>query len=141
MAHEPWRRPPAALTRCMECGKGGLPAGFMFGADALQGLEHYPGCWCRTAMMMAAFPGGSLERPALKRLLDDIRQDQIDVIVVYRIARLSRSLMDFAMLVEVMDAHAVSRFGSRRSASSNSLKSTSLLSLQRPSGARFVRIH
>jgi len=83
MAHEPWRRPPAALTRCMECGKGGLPIGFMFGAHALQGLERYPGCWCRTAMIDGGFSRGSLERPVLKRPLDDIRQDQIDVIVVY----------------------------------------------------------
>lgn len=53
------------------------------------------------------FSGGTLERPALKRLLDDIRRDLVDIIVVYKIDRLSRSLMDFAKLVEVMDAHGV----------------------------------
>ena len=53
------------------------------------------------------FSGGSLERPALQRLLRDIEADQVDVIVVYKIDRLSRSLMDFAKLVEVMDAHGV----------------------------------
>jgi DNA invertase Pin-like site-specific DNA recombinase len=53
------------------------------------------------------FSGGSLERPALQRLLRDIESDQVDVIVVYKIDRLSRSLMDFAKLVEVMDAHGV----------------------------------
>jgi DNA invertase Pin-like site-specific DNA recombinase len=53
------------------------------------------------------FSGGTLERPALQRLLRDIEADLIDVIVVYKIDRLSRSLMDFAKLVEVMDAHGV----------------------------------
>ncbi|NGM24159.1 recombinase family protein [Roseomonas stagni] len=53
------------------------------------------------------FSGGTLERPALLRLLRDIEQGLIDVIVVYKIDRLSRSLMDFAKLVEVMDAHGV----------------------------------
>jgi DNA invertase Pin-like site-specific DNA recombinase len=53
------------------------------------------------------FSGGTLERPALQRLLRDIQADLVDVIVVYKIDRLSRSLMDFAKLVEVMDAHCV----------------------------------
>ena len=53
------------------------------------------------------FSGGTLERPALKRLLVDIEQGRVDVVVVYKIDRLSRSLMDFARLVEVFDAHAV----------------------------------
>jgi site-specific DNA recombinase len=53
------------------------------------------------------FSGGTLERPALKRLLVDIEAGLVDVIVVYKIDRLSRSLMDFAKLVEVMDAHGV----------------------------------
>src|SRR4051794_8961250 len=53
------------------------------------------------------FSGGTLERPALKRLLADIEQGRIDVIVVYKIDRLSRSLMDFAKLVETMEAYGV----------------------------------
>ena len=53
------------------------------------------------------FSGATLERPALRRLLADIERDLVDVIVVYKIDRLSRSLMDFAKLVEVMDAHGV----------------------------------
>ncbi len=53
------------------------------------------------------FTGGNLDRPALRRLLADIEAGQVDVIVVYKIDRLSRSLMDFAKLVEVMDAHGV----------------------------------
>jgi DNA invertase Pin-like site-specific DNA recombinase len=51
--------------------------------------------------------GGTLERPALKRLLADIEAGLIDVVVVYKIDRLSRSLMDFTKLVEVFDAHGV----------------------------------
>ncbi len=53
------------------------------------------------------FSGGTLERPALKRLLADIEAGLIDVVVVYKIDRLSRSLMDFAKLVEVFDRNAV----------------------------------
>ena len=47
--------------------------------------------------------GGTLERPALKRLLADTEEGLVDVIVVYKIDRLSRALMDFAKLVEVFD--------------------------------------
>jgi site-specific DNA recombinase len=53
------------------------------------------------------FSGGTLERPALKRLLADIEDDRVDVVVVYKIDRLSRSLMDFAKLVEVFDRRGV----------------------------------
>ncbi len=53
------------------------------------------------------FSGGTLERPALKQLLADIEDGLIDVIVVYKIDRLSRSLMDFAKLVEVFDRNNV----------------------------------
>src|SRR5262245_46152394 len=53
------------------------------------------------------FSGGTLERPALKRLLADIEARCVDVVVVYKIDRLSRALMDFAKLVEVFDRHGV----------------------------------
>ena len=53
------------------------------------------------------FSGGTLDRPALKQLLADIEAGLIDVIVVYKIDRLSRSLMDFAKLVEVFDRNNV----------------------------------
>jgi DNA invertase Pin-like site-specific DNA recombinase len=53
------------------------------------------------------FSGGTLDRPALTRLLADIEAGAVDVIVVYKIDRLSRSLMDFARLVEVFDRHDV----------------------------------
>ena len=54
------------------------------------------------------FSGGSLDRPALQRLLADIRARRIDVVVVYKVDRLTRSLADFAKLVELFDAHDVS---------------------------------
>lgn len=55
-----------------------------------------------------AFSGGNLERPAVKRLLKDIEAGLIDVVVVYKIDRLTRSLADFAKLVEVFDVRSVS---------------------------------
>jgi DNA invertase Pin-like site-specific DNA recombinase len=54
------------------------------------------------------YSGGSLERPALDRLLGDIAAGKIDVIVVYKVDRLSRSLLDFTKLVELFDEHSVS---------------------------------
>src|SRR6266567_2947863 len=53
------------------------------------------------------FSGGTLDRPALKRLLADIEAGKVDVVVVYKIDRLSRSLMDFSRLVEVFDRQNV----------------------------------
>jgi site-specific DNA recombinase len=54
------------------------------------------------------FSGGSMDRPALMALLDDVRALEIDVIVVYKVDRLTRSLTDFAKLVELFDEHDVS---------------------------------
>jgi site-specific DNA recombinase len=54
------------------------------------------------------FSGGTMERPALKRLIADIEAGQIDVIVVYKVDRLTRALADFAKLVEVFDRRGVS---------------------------------
>jgi len=51
--------------------------------------------------------GGTLERPGLKRLMEDIEDGLVDVVVVYKIDRLSRSLMDFSKLVEVFDRNSV----------------------------------
>ena len=55
-----------------------------------------------------AYSGGNLERPALQKLLKDIEAGLVDVVVVYKIDRLTRSLADFAKLVEVFDAKSVS---------------------------------
>ena len=52
--------------------------------------------------------GASMERPGLKRLLDQIRAGRVDVVVVYKIDRLTRSLADFARMVEIFEAHEVS---------------------------------
>ena len=54
------------------------------------------------------FSGGSMVRPALQKLLVDIQARRIDVVVVYKVDRLTRSLADFAKLVETFDAHGVS---------------------------------
>jgi site-specific DNA recombinase len=54
------------------------------------------------------YSGGTMERPALKRLLADIAAHRIDAVVVYKVDRLTRSLSDFAKIVEVFDAHSVS---------------------------------
>jgi site-specific DNA recombinase len=51
--------------------------------------------------------GGTLERPALKRLWRDVEAGMVDVVVVYKIDRLSRSLTDFAKLVDVFERHNV----------------------------------
>jgi site-specific DNA recombinase len=56
------------------------------------------------------FSGGSMERPALQKLLLEVLAKRIDVIVVYKVDRLTRSLADFAKLVEMFDAHGVSFF-------------------------------
>jgi DNA invertase Pin-like site-specific DNA recombinase len=52
--------------------------------------------------------GGTMDRPALRQLLDDIQSSRIDVVVVYKIDRLTRSLMDFAKIVDVFDSQGVS---------------------------------
>src|SRR5213075_3421343 len=54
------------------------------------------------------FSGGNLERPALQQLIADVRAGRIDIVVVYKVDRLTRSLADFARLVELFDAETVS---------------------------------
>ncbi|MDP9051937.1 MAG: recombinase family protein, partial [Acidobacteriota bacterium] len=54
------------------------------------------------------FSGGNVERPALKRLMDDIHAGKVSVVVVYKVDRLTRSLADFAKLVEQFDKFNVS---------------------------------
>ncbi len=62
----------------------------------------------RTRYDDGGFSGGNMERPALQRLLADIQGGRIDIIVVYKVDRLTRSLADFARLVEIFDAQGVS---------------------------------
>ena len=59
-------------------------------------------------MTMAGYSGGTMDRPALQRLLGDIGAGKVDVVVVYKIDRLTRSLFDFAKIVEAFDAKGVS---------------------------------
>ena len=60
----------------------------------------------KTAYDDGGFSGGTLERPALQRLLGDLGRGLVDVIVVYKIDRLTRSLADFARIVETLDRQA-----------------------------------
>jgi site-specific DNA recombinase len=62
----------------------------------------------RTRYDDGGFSGGNIERPALQDLLGDIRAGRIDTVVVYKVDRLTRSLADFARLVELFDAEGVS---------------------------------
>jgi len=55
-----------------------------------------------------AYSGGNMERPALKRLLADIEAGRIDIVVVYKIDRLTRSLTDFSKMIELFERHGVS---------------------------------
>ena len=54
------------------------------------------------------FSGGTIERPAFQRLLVDVGEGKIDVVVVYKVDRLTRSLSDFAKIVEIFDGRNVS---------------------------------
>jgi len=71
--------------------------------------QHHEG-WilARTRYDDGGFSGGTMERPALQGLLADIRAGRIDIVVVYKVDRLTRSLADFARLVEIFDAQGVS---------------------------------
>src|SRR5499433_3104179 len=62
----------------------------------------------RTHYNDGGLSGGTLQRPALQSLLTDIRARKIDVVVVYKVDRLTRSLADFARLIELFEAHDVS---------------------------------
>ena len=70
--------------------------------------QHEGWVLARTRYDDGGFSGGNLERPALQRLLADIRTGRIDIVVVYKVDRLTRSLADFARLVEIFDAQNVS---------------------------------
>src|SRR5262245_36706959 len=89
------------------------------GVDQAGSLRHlHPRldrAWAHAGWMLilsryadGGFSGGSIERPALQRLLADVRARKIDVVVVYKVDRLTRSLADFAKLVELFDTHGVS---------------------------------
>jgi len=62
----------------------------------------------KTAYDDGGFSGGTIDRPALKALLEHVKEKRIDVVVVYKVDRLTRSLADFAKIVEIFDSHGVS---------------------------------
>jgi site-specific DNA recombinase len=67
-----------------------------------------------------AFSGASLERPALQQLLAEVRAGKIDIVLVYKVDRLTRSLADFAKLIELFVAHGVSFVSVTQSFNTNS---------------------
>src|SRR5467141_2292811 len=74
----------------------------------IRSQRHEGWVLARTRYDDGGFSGGNMERPALQRLLADIQGDRMDIIVVYKVDRLTRSLADFARLVEIFDAQGVS---------------------------------
>src|SRR2546421_6181682 len=78
-------------------------------AEAYIKSQAHEGWRClRTHYDDGGLSGGTLERPALQSLLTDIGARKVDVVVVYKVDRLTRSLADFAKLVELFEAHGVS---------------------------------
>ena len=74
----------------------------------IRSQRHEGWILARTRYDDGGFSGGNMDRPALQRLLADIREGRIDIIVVYKVDRLTRSLADFARLVEIFDGQGAS---------------------------------
>jgi site-specific DNA recombinase len=74
----------------------------------IRSQQHEGWVLARTRYDDGGFSGGNMERPALQGLLADIRAGRIDILVVYKVDRLTRSLADFARLVEIFDAQGAS---------------------------------
>src|SRR5271169_5351274 len=85
-----------------------LDAQYEAAAAYIKSQAHAGWTMIRSRYDDGGYSGGSTDRPDLQRLLQDIRARKIDVIVVYKVDRLTRSLADFAKLVELFDAHGVS---------------------------------
>src|ERR1700716_4060096 len=85
-----------------------LDAQYEAGSAYIKSQAHAGWILIRSRYDDGGYSGGSTDRPDLQKLLDDIRARKIDVIVVYKVDRLTRSLADFAKLVELFDAHGVS---------------------------------
>ena len=75
---------------------------------AIRSQQHEGWVLSKTRYDDGGFSGGNLERPALQRLLADVRAGRIEIVVVYKVDRLTRSLADFARLVEIFDVQSVS---------------------------------
>ena len=85
-----------------------LDAQYDAGSAYIKSQAHAGWNLIRSRYDDGGYSGGSTDRPDLQKLLEDIRSRKIDVIVVYKVDRLTRSLADFAKLVELFDAHGVS---------------------------------
>ncbi len=85
-----------------------LDAQFDAAQAYIRSQAHASWSMIRTRYDDGGFSGGSTDRPALQQLLADIRDGKVNVIVVYKVDRLTRSLADFAKLVELFDSHGVS---------------------------------
>jgi site-specific DNA recombinase len=85
-----------------------LDAQYDAGSAYIRSQAHAHWTLVRTRYDDGGFSGGTTERPALQRLLTDVKVRKVQVIVVYKVDRLTRSLADFAKLVELFDAHGVS---------------------------------
>jgi site-specific DNA recombinase len=78
-------------------------------AEAYIASQRHEGWTCMpTRYDDGGFTGGNMDRPALQRLLADIEDGKVDCIVVYKVDRLSRSLIDFAKIMDVLERHTVS---------------------------------
>ena len=111
--------PPGKMTRCAvytrKSSEEGLEQDFNSldaqreACEAFILSQKHEGWTCLPAMYDdGGISGATMERPALKRLLADIEAGAIDAVVVYKVDRLTRSLADFAKIVEVFDAKGVS---------------------------------
>ena len=77
--------------------------------EALINSQRHEGWVCvRAAYDDGGFSGATMDRPALQRLLADIAAGRVDTVVVYKIDRLTRSLADFAKIVEILDQRSAS---------------------------------
>ena len=75
--------------------------------EAFINSQRHEGWVClRAAYDDGGFSGATMDRPALQQLLEDITAGRVDTVVVYKIDRLTRSLTDFAKIVEILDARA-----------------------------------
>ena len=106
---DPRQKRCAIYTR--KSSEEGLDQEFNSLAAQREACEAYIRSQCHEGWIFAptcyddgGFSGGTLERPALQGLLADIRAGRIDTVVVYKVDRLTRSLADFARLVEIFDA-------------------------------------
>jgi len=77
--------------------------------EAFINSQRHEGWVCRRAVYDdVGFSGATIDRPALQQLLDDIAAGRVDTLVVYKIDRLTRSITDFAKIVEILDARGAS---------------------------------